>query len=97
MLIQQLHHNIWDSSSTNIVSLATPQESQTPALARASGTQGTRGADGMLRTELVAVPRAALGFLALGLSPDKAVAPSQSWLNDITQQNEKKKKIPCKW
>lgn len=46
----------------------------------------------MLQMELVAVPRAALGFLALGLSPDKAVAPSQSWLNDITQQNEKKKK-----
>lgn len=53
---------------------------------------GPGGPDGMLQMELVAVPRAALGFLALGLSPDKAVAPSQSWLNDITQQNEKKKK-----
>lgn len=32
------------------------------------------------------------GFLALGLSPDKAVAPTQSWINDIPQQNEKKTK-----
>lgn len=55
---------------------------------------GPGGADGMLQMELVAVPRAALGFLALGLSPDKAVVPSQSWLNDITQQNEKTKNKP---
>jgi len=43
----------------------------------------------MLQTELMAVPRMTLVFLALGLSPDKAVAPSQSWINDIPQQNEK--------
>lgn len=44
----------------------------------------------MLQLELTVVPRAVLSFFALGLSLDKAVALSQSWVNDIPQQNRKK-------
>lgn len=87
-LVQQLHGTIWQTFATNTLTLATRQQSEMPLLSGARVTQGTGGADGMLQTKLMAVPRAVLVSLALSLSLDKAVAPSQSQINDIPQQNE---------
>lgn len=57
------------SHRTNVLVLTTPQQSEITLLSGVRVTQNTGGADGVLQTELVAVPRAGLVFLALGLSP----------------------------
>lgn len=94
---EMLQQNIWRTSPTNVHNFRAPLSSQVPLMSRIGWPEAPEEPTGCYRQSWWQCWEWSSISWSLGLSPDQAVPPSQSWINDIPQQNENTLQVVNNW